>query len=179
MSARFRLLAAIAGATLVLCACGDEDKAASSPSPAAPPPDPGFVAAMLGQNASGLEIAQLAVDEVADRRINRFARVVLAQRKREQKRYSDLERRVGEVEGLGSFKPPPDAIIEPLTREGLENARPLKFAFIVSLIRLDRAALALAKAEKKQGKDPAVLAAADRTAAERGKELAVAEKFTR
>jgi predicted outer membrane protein len=179
MPVRTRSLVAVAAAALLLAGCGDKDKPASSEKKPATP-DQGFAAELARQSKVGLEIAELAVAQVKDERVKRFAQTVVAQREHEALRLRDLQRRVGEAEGGPEpLKVPREADTSAISRKAVAAAAPLKNAFLVAIVRLDRAAVLLAQAEQKQGKSTTAKGVAAQTAVERGQEQVAAEQLIR
>ena len=176
MSARIRHFAALAAAAILLAGCGDDKPSEKEKAVTA---DQAYAGAMVRQNKVGLEIAQLAVARIEDKRVKRFARTVVAQREHEALRLRDLQRRVGKAEGPGPLKVAGDADVSSITRQAVANAAPLKNAFLISIMRLDRAAVLLSQAEQRQGKDQIAKGVAAKTAVERGQEQQAAQQLTR
>jgi uncharacterized protein (DUF305 family) len=137
-------------AVLAMVGCGS---APSHPAAPAPSPDEAFVARRSAQQQVSVQLLRDARKRVRARAAKRLVAPMLSLRERAIAQLEPLRSGASAPEGLNVTR---EQAAEDVTPDALDGVRPLDTAFLATMARLDNGAVALAKAELAQGRDPAV-----------------------
>ncbi|WP_170179527.1 DUF305 domain-containing protein [Solirubrobacter pauli] len=167
MRTRLTILLALA---LLVSACGGK---AAEPSRSAPPlpVDDAFAVRIAGHQQTGLALARAAATEGKSVSVRKLAGQIAARR---EKTLPMLLERLADVpsrDGLPDLGVSPQEAADGIGPDALDGARPLDTAFLTLMAQHNRGALALVRAELKDGKDPATKAIAQRVGADVAREL--------
>jgi uncharacterized protein (DUF305 family) len=144
-----RRLAALVAA-LVMVGGGSAPRRPTAP---APSPDEAFVARLSAQQQVGTQLLRDVRKNLRAREAKRLVAPMLALRERALAQLEPLRSGSAGSEGLIVTR---EQAAEDVTPAALDGVRPLDPAFLATMARLDNGAVALAKAELAQGRDPAV-----------------------
>jgi uncharacterized protein (DUF305 family) len=166
MRVRARSLAALA-AVATLAGCG-----ASTPAQAPPSrPDDAFVVRIARHQQTALALARDAAADAHTGAVRRLARRMVASREQ------SLPALMQELAAVSSRQDLPDIGVSPaqtgeaISPDALNGAQPVDAAFLALMTAHDRGAMALARAEMRRGKNPAIKALAQRIEADSAAEL--------
>jgi uncharacterized protein (DUF305 family) len=161
------LLAGIVGLALSAGGCGGDDKAGAPTLTL----DDAFVTRIVPHQHTAVELVNTAVRDAQRPAVRRLARTMRAMRKRTLPAFDDRLARITTTSPLPDLGVSPQDSADEVTPQALAATKPLDTAFLTIMTRHDQGALALAQAELRRGRDPAVKAAAQRLAAELTREL--------
>ena len=157
----------VAGA-LLAGGCGDDDKNGTSTATF----DDAFVTRIVPHQHTAVEVINAAVRDARRPAVRRLALKMRAMRRRTLPTFDDRLARVVTTTSLPDIGVSAQQAADEVTPQALAATKPLDTAFLTIMTRHDQGALALAQAELRRGRDPAVKAAAQRLAAELTRELA-------
>jgi len=161
-------LTGVVALSLIALGCGRDESADRDPARV----DDAFIARIVPHQHIAQALAHAAIRQAKAPATRRLARSARAMRRRTLPALDDQLARTSTSAQLPDLGVSAQQAADEVTPQSLSSAKPIDLAFLTVMTRHDQGALALAQAELRRGRDPAVKAAAQRLAAELTRELA-------